>query len=604
MAYIEFQPGLKHAANGADISDSHECFKDAGYLLNDNDLIVDIDCLDKEVIKKMLSLFNIRTQSVWTERGVHLYFKKPTSFRGATGICSMGFPVEFKHIKNTKAITIKRNGVLRTIENEGIREEVPEFFKGNKKLSNLLGMDEGDGRNQALYEHRLKIHTLSNWKSILRFINNNIFAEPLDEKEFQVIIRDMKIEATEDNECQVAKELISKYRIVKYLNTLYFYYNDSYLDDMNIYDRLIVSELGDVKIRYIEEVKKQIDIRCPLIDKNKEFDIRLKNGILRNGEFIEVDYQEFTPYHINIEYDPKAEAVQVVDDYINHLTDNDSDYRKLLLEILAHPLVVNKEFKRMIGRFFIFFGKGGNGKGTLLTVIRHILNSKNCTGLSIKEMTDERYFVSMMGKLVNLGDDIQDEPINNVQMKVLKNISTCDFVQMRKLFKQSEDVELTTSLIFTSNHILKTFEKGESYKRRVYWCPMLNKPQKKSRKFISELTTDAALKYWIKLIVEGYFRLYQNEDFTRSEMVEKFINNVHEDNNNSRTYLKDYTEDHFINKRSPEVYTEYTIWSEENGFSPISRKLFVEAIYETFGLELKPKCINKRTARVFTKVEE
>ena len=35
-------------------------------------------------------------------------------------------------------------------------------------------------------------------------------------------------------------------------------------------------------------------------------------------------------------------------------------------------------------------------------------------------MSDERYFSSMKGKLANLGDDIQDEPINNDQMKLLK----------------------------------------------------------------------------------------------------------------------------------------------------------------------------------------
>ena len=71
-------------------------------------------------------------------------------------------------------------------------------------------------------------------------------------------------------------------------------------------------------------------------------------------------------------------------------------------------------------------------------------------------MVDERYFTTLQNKLVNLGDDIQDEAINNEQMKVLKNISTCDFVATRNLFEQSKEVELTLSLIFTSNHVLKS----------------------------------------------------------------------------------------------------------------------------------------------------
>ena len=62
------------------------------------------------------------------------------------------------------------------------------------------------------------------------------------------------------------------------------------------------------------------------------------------------------------------------------------DYRSRLLEILAHPLIVNKEFKRMLAKFFIFVGDGGNGKGTLLLIIRRILGYENCSALSIKEL--------------------------------------------------------------------------------------------------------------------------------------------------------------------------------------------------------------------------
>ena len=102
-----------------------------------------------------------------------------------------------------------------------------------------------------------------------------------------------------------------------------------------------------------------------------------------------------------------------------------------------------------------------------LQIIKKILNTKNVTGLSIKEMTDERYMSSMKGKLANLGDDIQDGVIDDKMMKVLKNISTCDFVATRELYESSESISFTNSLIFTSNHMIKSFEKGDSWKRRV-----------------------------------------------------------------------------------------------------------------------------------------
>ncbi|MBW8383102.1 MAG: hypothetical protein K0M69_11355, partial [Youngiibacter sp.] len=152
--YMEFIEGEKHGGYNPVLSNTHDNFKDAGYVLTDDDLVVDIDSLDKDTIRKMLDTFNIKTQTVWTERGVHLYFKKPSTFRGAKKICALGFEIEFKHSKNTKAVTIKRNGILRTIENEGIRESLPEVFALNKRFESLLGMNEGDGRNNALFEHR------------------------------------------------------------------------------------------------------------------------------------------------------------------------------------------------------------------------------------------------------------------------------------------------------------------------------------------------------------------------------------------------------------------------------------------------------------------
>jgi putative DNA primase/helicase len=597
--YIEYESNKKYAKKDADIADNHESFKDCGWILTENDLVVDIDSLSKPVIEKLISLFNIRTQIVWTNRGAHFYFKKPLGFKGNRKVCPLGFEVEYKHKKNTDSVTIKQDWQLRVIENEGVREDLPEILFTRKKLVSIMGLDENEGRNNALFQYRMKLASLPNWQSILRFINNNIFASPLPEEEFQTITREVKVEAKKDSEPEVADYIMSKYKIVSFGNKLYYYENDRYISDDDKLIRLIVDEIGNQKTRYILEVKRQMEFRAPLIDPNTTFDIKLQNGILREGQFIEVDYQEFTPYTIDIPYHAEAEAVEIVDDYLNHLTKNDEEYRKRLLEVLAHPLIIDKEFKRMLAKFFIFIGDGGNGKGTLLLIIRKILGIGNCSALSIKQMTDERYFTTMQGKLVNLGDDVQDETINNEQMKSLKNISTCDFVATRNLFEQSKNIELTISLIFTSNYLLKSFEKGESYKRRVDWMPMFAKPKKKDKHFISKITTPDALEYWMKLVVEAYIRLYKNEGFTHSELIQNYNDEYHRNNNTVLQFLGDYEKKHFIGMRSPEAYAKYEVWAEENGLNVQSKKLFNQSVYDVFGLNLQPKYINGKTARVF-----
>lgn len=608
--FIEFLENEKFPKKNAATADTPHSFKDAGYIIKDNELIVDIDVLEKSVIQKIIDTFNIKTQITWTPRGAHFYFTKPQGFneRMKQKICPLGFNVEYKHQKNSKYITVKQNGELRIIENEHAREELPDIFYCNKRLDSLLGIEDGEGRNNALFAHRMKIHHLKQWKSILRFINNNVIAVPLAEEEFKVIARDaVKTAANKNNQPEMADYFISKHKTVLFSNKLYWYDGSEYITDEDLLRRLVFEEVGNMKTAYVDEVIKQMKYRAPLVPQ-KVFDIKLTNGILRNGQFIEVEYNEFTPFSIDVPFLEDIEPVPIVDEYLDHLTNNDLDYKLRLLETLAHPLVVDKDFKRMLAKFFIFIGGGGNGKGTLLRIIGEILGKKNCSALSIKQMADERYFATMIGKLANLGDDIEDEYINKEQIKLLKNISTCDYVSTRNLFEMAKDYELTLSLIFTSNHLLKAREKGDSYRRRVDWMPMFTKPSKKDPKFIEKLTTPEALKYWVHLIVKAYMRLYRQHGFTPCTIIDDFNNEYHKFNDNLNDFLDDLTVDHFINKGKNEVYREYKIWCEDTDEKPQAKEKLFTRICEKFRLQHQKVTIGggkgRTSSTVFTLKDE
>lgn len=603
--YVEYLPNSKHAEKNADISENLDTFKDAGYLLTEADVIVDIDSLSMEQLHKMIEVFNIQTQTVWTSRGVHLYFKKPQGFRGARSNTKLGIEVEYKHSKNTSSITVKQNNKARKVERQGVREDLPEFLKPDRKSELLLGLDDGDGRNEALFKHRMHLQNAKEWKKILNFINSTIFANPLPDEELAELTRDsVKITAEKDGEGAIADAIMIEYKIVKYAHALYFKEGHEYISDNEKLRSIIYSYCIGQKTRYVDEVLKQMDYRAKTIDESQVFDIRLKNGILREGEFIEVDYDDFTPFSIDIEYNPNTKPVKIVDDYLAMMSDNDPNYTQHLLEVLGHTLIVNKEVKRMLAKFFIFVGDGGNGKGTLLAIIRTIMNVKNCGSLSIDNMTDERYLNSLQGKLTNLGDDIEDEAIDNQKMKILKNISSCDFISLRKLYADSVSTELSPTLIFTSNHILKSFEKGKSYQRRVEWLPMYNKPKHKSPTFITEATNEESLKYWMKLIVEGYMRLYKNKAFTDSTRLDEFNTQYHKDNNTAIDYIENLEVDDVVGKHSPEVYEEYEQWCIENGVNTQSQKLFRDTIRAELSVEIKAKKINGTAQRVFSKIEK
>jgi len=599
--YIEFQEGKKFPSKNADRATNPDSFKDAGYIIKEQELIIDIDALEKSTIKKLLDYFNIKTQTVWTDEGAHLYFKKPEGFKGNRAVCALGFEIEYKHSKNTpNGVTIKRNGKMRKVENEGIREDLPDFFKYRRNLKNMVGLQEHDGRNSLLFAHRMRIYEMQQWKSILRFINNHIFAEPMEEKEFLEIARDgVKPKADKDNQPEVAAFLIDKYRIVSYLGRFYWFINNQYVFDDELANRIIAEEVPEKKSAYYKEIKAQMEYKAPLIDAEKTFDIKLQNGFLRDGRFWEVDYKDFTPYSIDIPYKKKAAAVPVVEEYLEHLSGGDKSYRDFILEVMAHCFITDAEFKRMLAKFFICIGKGGNGKGTFLKVLEIILGRKNCSALSIKQIGDEKYFNTMFGKLVNLGDDIEDEFISKEQAKLIKNIATCDRVAGRRLFENAQDVQLTTSLIFTSNHLLKAREKGTAWKRRIAWLPMDNEPVNKRADFVKELTSPEALQYWMLLIVEAYKRLYQNKRLTKCALVEDYNELYHLFNDNINAFLEEAATN-FEGVGKTEALQAYSEWCDLNQEKAQSKEKLYAAIMERYDLEFGKVNIQGKEKRTST----
>lgn len=601
--YVEhFNDTAKHAKKGADISEFHDGFRNAGYILKENDLIVDIDNMPKKTITAMIERFNINTQIVWTDRGAHLYFKKPVGFRGAQGVAPIGFPVEWKHIKNTKDITIKRKGVLRDIDNKHTREELPFILSNDRrKLEDMTGLDEGDGRNDKLFKHKMKLNNHPDTSKILAFINDYVFAEPMDQSEFETVSREQKIN-TDDKltPYDVAQQVVNLTKPVEFAGGIYYRNdNNNYIFDDNEYKKVIFKISSNKDPYFINKVFETIKLDVEKLDDTKEFPVKFNNGVLQDGEFIDVDYKEFTPFVVDANYHEDAKSVQIVDDYLNNLTGGDENYRKIIEEILGYTFVTSSEQIKTLAKFFIFIGDGGNGKGTLLTIIRNILGSRNVSSLSIKNLAHERYFPSLKGKLANLGDDIEDEPINNERMKVLKNISTADDVSMRMLYKEAENIRLKTTLIFTSNSMIKSFEKGESFQRRIMWLPMFSKPKEKDKHFLSKITSDEAIEYWVKLAIQGYMRLYENDEFTVSKKVNEYNEMYHEENNNLIAFCEDHNKNDFLGLTSKEVNEKYEIWCDENDKTPLSSTKLKEQLKKVYGISIKQKRINGARSRVY-----
>lgn len=590
MPFIEFQPGEKYAKPGADKSDFTESFQNCGYLLTKDEIVIDIDHLPKESIRELCKTFDIKTQIVWTNRGAHLYFKKPPRHRRTDGVCRLGFEIEELTCANRpNGVTVKRDGVLREIENAGAREALPDIFTVSKRFEDLTGLSEGDGRNRKLYTHKMKLNNCEDWFRIIRFINEHVFDEPLPQKEFDSLSRAEQSEGDQKttDEADVAEQVIREFKCAKWASQVWFWSEKAgkFISDDEELAAIIAKRIAVKDPNKVEKAMKWLRINAKKYPADYIFKIRLRNGFLADGKFTPIIVDDFTPHCIDIDYNPDAEPVPAIDEYLDQIVNEPKytqqdmqDYRNRLIEIMAYGLIVNPERVRVLSKFHILRGEGSNGKGTFLEIMKTIYQPENCSTLSIEDLADATRINSLTGKLVNLGDDVEDKPLGKTQFKHIKNITSADTVTIRRLYKEAESVVLQAKLIYTSNSDLRTVDKGHALERRMCWVPMFNTVRKPDPNFITKMTTPEALEYWMKLMVEAYVRLYKH-GWTESKICADYNGEYHRHNDISKMFIEELEKDDFLYKTRQEVLDMFDKWNTDD-----DRKLNMRAFKQNIWL--------------------
>lgn len=396
-----------------------------------------------------------------------------------------------------------------------------------------------------------------------------------------------------DKEDDVVARMKAMLQPVKYKGEIYYKHQGSnYKADEMLLKRIIREDPRTRSIKQVDEVYKRLMIDLVEQERGQAFPIVFTNGYLEDGQFTFTDDLPFSPHFINRRYNPAAKPVKAVDEYLDHVAQGDEGYRKYIIEMLGYIFNTNLDFKERKGKVFFIVGDGGSGKGTLLKLISMLLGAENVSNVSIHEFEDGRRTTIMIGKLANLGDDIEDQPINAPVMKTIKNMATADTVNIRKLYKESESTIISATGVYTSNHILRSFEKGESFKRRVVWLPLTKKLQNKSSKFHKDLRSEEALDYLTMLAIQSLNKLYETELFSESKTIYEFNKAYHEANNTAVAYLQELNYYDILGFTLKEIYQDYMRWCWDNSLADMPIQQVSQEIKRMFDVDLKGFKVN------------
>lgn len=610
MEFIQFQPGQKFAGKDAPTSSKAETFDDAGIVLTKSDLVVDIDAFEgrHDKLVSMLDTLGIKTQTVYTKRGAHLYFKKPGRFKQAGGQTPLGIKVEYKTATNTpNGLTFRRNGKDREMVNEGERQAFPWFLKPMRKAPDMLGLEKGDNRQTTLFSYTgqlAKGHDRDDYLPVLRAINSDIFAEPLDETDFNHATRvpDNDTELVdESDDVAMARVIIDDLHVIRFNGVVYYVpatpqqarlvgaRGDWYIQDVDKHNGIVQivtnDYAADQKAGERWNIYQSVLNLAPAIVEAPDA-IRFKNGFLMGRKWAPMTDYQFTPYYIDREYHTAPEAVPAVDKFLDSVSGHNADVVEFLLEMAGYSLLVNPEMKRKLAKVFFIYGPGGNGKSTFLDLLRRALGAKdNTSALSIDDLGDPTKLVNLEGKLANLGDDQPDAPIDQKQSAYLKNVSAGSTISVRKLYQTAHDATITANLIFTTNHVLNIYDSGKAMKRRVQWVPMMGTELENfDDAFWTEFNSESAAAYFLDLIVPAFQRVMERGGFIQVPEMDRVARKLQRDNNSAISFLEDQDFEDLTDKPAGEVFKEYVEDCENDSIRPIPRRIFDQIVEDKFGL--------------------
>ena len=502
-----------------------------------------------------------------------------------------------------------------TAENEQA-QLVPQWLHPVKGKMAFLDMEEGDGRNQALFNYILTLQsndfTVEEARETIRIINKYVLKVPLSDSEIETILRDDSFKKPVFYNGSTflfdkfAIFLKNNAHIIKINNQLHIYKDGIYTAGYGEIEAAMIKHIPDLNRAKRSEVVDYLDLL--IRDNTKPEDAHLiafKNGLYN---IIDGSFVGFTPEHIitnKIPWDYTPDATcPLVDNVLNRLSCNDAEIRALLEEVAGACLY--RDNKLGGGKAAILVGDKHNGKSTYIEMIQAMLGDANISTLDFKELDDKFSTAMLFGKLANLGDDISDSFKEDVAM--FKKIVTGQTIKAEMKGQNPFQFTPYAKLIFSANNIPRMKDPTGAAMRRLLIIPLNAKflptdpeydPQIKTK-----LAQKEAVEYFIQLAISGLKRVLKNQHFTVSQKEQQAKANYEQENNPILAFIEDCRNDNgeiegIYNEATSEVYLHYEEFCNRNGFRSMCKPTFSKQINQTLGTESKNLWINGKQSKAF-----
>lgn len=614
-------------ANGEELLSLEEAKKYDEYagILAPDTILIDVDDLEQsEILMDIVEEKQLNCRVYQTTRGRHFLFRNKGVDRCATGArLACGLAADIKVGSKNSYSILKFKGEERFVEwdtdTPSEYDELPFWLRPVKTDVELLNMEEGDGRNQKLFNYILVLQKnglgKDDVRETLRIINTHVLKQKLKENELNTIMRDeafvdMSVDPSRFFNSkgqfkfdEFSKHLMDTNRIVKINGQLHIYKDGIYRVGYEEIQAEMIKHISNLNKQKRNEVMSYLDL---LIRTNTQpcdaAYIAFKNGVynIDTGEFRDFDPSLIITNRIEHDYNPAAYS-EIADRTLNKLACQDPGIRALLEEVIGYTFYRRNELRKA----FILTGDRHNGKSTYLDMIAWLLGDDNTTALDLKELGDRFKTAELFGKLANIGDDIGDEFIANPA--IFKKVVSGDRVNAERKGQDPFDFISYAKMLFSANNIPRIKDKSGAVIDRLIIVPFdasFSRDDADYDPYIKyKLRDESVMEYLVQIGIRGLNRVLENQGFTTNQKVQDNLKEYEENNNPILLFFQDIDEGDVLGRQTKFVYQRYAEFCLSNSYQQLSNIEFSKQVKKFFDCEIEVTRENGKSVRVFRKEE-
>ena len=595
-------------------------FDEFAGVLADDVILIDVDEKEQfEILMNIVEEKQLLCRVYESTKGGHFLFKNHTveNCKTRTRI-ACGLEADIKLGSKSSYEVLKLDGKERPIiydifEGEQY-QELPKFLTPVNTKVDFMNMEEGEGRNQNLFNYILTLQSadfsVDEAKETIEIINDFVLPDPLPEEEIEKILRDESFQKPlfyNKNQFlfdKFARYIKSQNRLIRINGSIHMYRDGVYIPGASEIEAEMIRIIPTLTKRNRSEVLSYLELIVK--EESTPADARFiafKNGVfdLETGEFSDFSPDKIITNMIPWNYNPSA-YYEVTDRTLDKISCHDPNVRALLEEAIGYCFYRRNELRKS----FILIGDRANGKSTYLDMIKTLLGAFNVCALDLKELGERFKTALISGKLANIGDDIGSEFIPDPA--IFKKLVSGDPVNAERKGQDPFDFTPYAKLLFSANDIPRIKDKSGAVLSRLVIVPFdatFSKDDPDFDPYIKyKLRRRESMEYLILIGIEGLKRVLENSSFTTSKRVVKQIEEYEENNNPVLQFFKEKTANDFENQPTKDVFQEYNGFCHSNGFTPLSNAEFAKQVRKQFGLASVPKWSNGKTVRVYVKEGE